>query len=76
MLDTFNGQILFQNYATSSKSTAYFNNLFTYTPAYYFFTFAGIPAGQTVYVKIWIYGYVFIGNKNIYPCPTSQKNAI
>lgn len=56
MLDTFNGKVPFQNYAIYSNGTTYFNNLTTYNPAYYIFTFAGIPSGQTVFVKIWIYG--------------------
>lgn len=39
----------------SDKSTE-INDLFHYNPAYYLFSFRGIPSGQSVSVKIWVYG--------------------
>ena len=39
-----------------SNSETYFNNLWHYSPMSYLFSFRGIPAGQSVYVQIWVYG--------------------
>ena len=39
----------------SNKETP-INNLWHYNPAYYLFSFRGIPSGQSVFVQIWIYG--------------------
>ncbi len=50
------GSVPFSNKAVYSNGISYFNNLDTHNPAYYVFNFTGIPAGQTVFVKIWIYG--------------------
>lgn len=42
--------------AVHSNGETYCNNLNHYNPAYYLFTFKGIPSGQSVYIRIWIYG--------------------
>lgn len=43
-----------------SKGTWYLDdhvsNVVHYSPSYFLFSFRGIPSGQSVFVKIWIYG--------------------
>ncbi len=39
-----------------SNTTKYLNNLMHYSPAYFLFSFRGIPSGQSVFAKIWVYG--------------------
>ena len=50
------GSVPAKQRAISSNGETYLNDLFHYNPAYYLFSFRGIPSGQSVYVQIWVYG--------------------
>lgn len=57
-LDVFdsNGKIYCEDVAISSNTTKYFNNWTHISPSWVWFSFKGIPSGQSVFVKIWVYG--------------------
>lgn len=50
------GSLPLEGKSIHSNSETKINNLWHYNPAYYMFSFRGIPSGQSVYVQIWIYG--------------------
>lgn len=47
---------LINNYAVSSNTEVYFNDLLHRSPGYIMFAFDGIPSGKTVNTQIWVYG--------------------
>lgn len=57
-LDIFdnNAFIYYEGAAVYSNGTKYFNDLKHYCPSNIWFSFRGIPSGQSVFVKIWVYG--------------------
>ncbi len=57
-LDVFdsNNKLYCEDVAISSNGTKYFNNWLHYSPSWVWFSFKGIPSGQSVFVKIWVYG--------------------
>lgn len=50
------GRMTVEGKAVYSNGETYLNNLSHYSPSYYVLTFSGIPSGQSVFVKVWIYG--------------------
>lgn len=57
-LDVFdsNGKVYCEGVAVSSNGSKYFNNWLHYSPSWVWFSFRGIPSGQSVSVQIWVYG--------------------
>ncbi len=57
-LDVFdsNGKIYCEDFAIYSNGTKYFNNWLHVSPSWVLFSFKGIPSGQSVFAKIWVYG--------------------
>lgn len=47
---------LIDDYAISSNTEVYFNDLLHRSPGYIMFAFDGIPSGKTVSAQIWVYG--------------------
>lgn len=57
-LDVFdsNGVTNVTGARVSSNGTSKLSNMYHGSPSYVVFSFRGIPSGQSVFVKIWIYG--------------------
>lgn len=50
------GSVPLEGKSVYSNGETKVNNLWHYNPAYYLFSFRGIPSGQSVFVQIWVYG--------------------
>lgn len=55
MVDS-DGRHFFEGREVPSNDNTKITGLWHYNPAYYYLTFGGIPSGQSVFIKVWIYG--------------------
>lgn len=55
MVDS-DGRTIFSGRNVSSNGSTKFASLWHYNPSYYYLTFGNIPSGQSVFIKVWIYG--------------------
>lgn len=51
-----NGDFCLQNLAVSSNGETTVNNLWQFSPSYFYVFVNGIPEGQSVNIQIWVYG--------------------
>lgn len=55
MVDS-DGRHIFEGREVPSNDNTKITGLWHYNPAYYYLTFGDIPSGQSVFIKVWIYG--------------------